>query len=295
MSRLAEEIADQPSAWAQAIALGENGPDSLCPGERLAVIGCGTSWHVAKSIAALRESLGLGETDAFAASEVPVGRRYDRVLAISRSGTTTEVRDALAAIDQDVPVIAVVGDPDSPIAAAADDVVDLSFANDLSVVQSRFVTTILCLVRAWFGEDISDLPRQAEAALTRPAPVQPDQLKRAFFLGQNWRIGVAEAAALCLRETAQMWAEAYPAMEYRHGPIATAGPGAVVWFLDDPPVGLKEQAAATGARTEVGQLDPLAELIRVQRLALAIAEAAGHDPDHPPNLTRAVVLDEETG
>lgn len=293
MSRLAEEIADQPNAWARAIELADRDGKPFAAGERVAVIGCGTSWHVAKSIAVLRESAGLGETDAFAASEMPTGRRYDRVLAISRSGTTTEVREVLSALGSDTPVVAAVGDPDSPIAEAAESVVDLSFANDLSVVQSRFVTTILCLARTWFGEDTSELPAEAEAALASPHPAEPGALIRAFFLGRSWRVGVAEAAALCLRETAQMWAEAYPAMEYRHGPIATAVPGAAVWFLDAPPAGLAEQVAATGARPVLGHHDPLAELIRAQRLALTIAEAAGRDPDSPPNLTRAVVLEED--
>ena len=60
-------------------------------GERVAVVGCGTSWFIAQSYAAAREESGHGETDAFAASEMPLGRRYDRMLFLSRSGTTTEI------------------------------------------------------------------------------------------------------------------------------------------------------------------------------------------------------------
>jgi glucosamine 6-phosphate synthetase-like amidotransferase/phosphosugar isomerase protein len=41
---------------------------------------------------------------------------------------------------------------------------------------------------------------------------------------------------------------------------------------------------------EAGRLDPLADLVRVQRLAVAIAQARGLDPDSPRNLTRSVVL-----
>ena len=65
------------------------------PGERVAVAGCGTSWFMAQSYAAAREEAGQGETDAFAASEMPPGRRYDRVLVLSRSGTTTEILQLL--------------------------------------------------------------------------------------------------------------------------------------------------------------------------------------------------------
>ena len=79
-------------------------------------------------------------------------------------------------------------------------------------------------------------------------------------------------------------------MEYRHGPIATAGPGTVVWFIGAAPDGLAGEIEATGATVMHSTLDPLAELVRVQRVALALAALRGLDPDRPPNLSRAVVL-----
>jgi fructoselysine-6-P-deglycase FrlB-like protein len=292
-SLLSEEIAGQPRAWRQATRIGSTEPNPLAAPGRLALIGCGSSWHAAKAIAALREASGAGETDAFAASEAPLARAYDRVVAISRSGTTTEVRHALAGLDGRAPVTAIVGDPESPLASAAEQVVDLSFADDRSVVQSRFVTTVVCLARTMLGEDTAALPDAAAAALDAPLPVDPAELDRAVFLATGWRVGLADAAALMLRETAQMWAESYPAMEYRHGPISTAGRGAAIWFLDPPPEGLAAEVAATGAAAVDALGDPLAELVRVQRLALAIAEGRGLDPDQPPHLTRAVVLELE--
>jgi fructoselysine-6-P-deglycase FrlB-like protein len=292
-SRLAEEIAGQPAAWRRAIEIGAGMPNPLAAPGRLALIGCGSSWHAAKATAALRERAGIGETDAFPASEAALARPYDRIVAISRSGTTTEVRQALAPLTGRVPVTAIVGDPDSPLAAAADEVIDLSFADDRSVVQSRFVTTVICLARTWLGEDTAALPDAAAAALEAPLPIDPAELDRAVFLATGPCVGLADAAALMLRETAQFWAESYPAMEYRHGPISTAGPGAAVWFLEAPPEGLAAEVAATGAAAIDALGDPLAELVRVQRLALAIAERRGLDPDNPPHLTRAVVLEPE--
>ena len=55
-------------------------------------------------------------------------------------------------------------------------------------------------------------------------------------------------------------------------------------------LGLDDQVAATGARLEVARLDPMADLIRVQRLAVLIAHAQGRNPDTPRNLTRSVIL-----
>jgi fructoselysine-6-P-deglycase FrlB-like protein len=49
-------------------------------------VGCGTSCYIGQAFASLRESKAHGETDGFAASEVPLGRRYDYLLAFSRSG-----------------------------------------------------------------------------------------------------------------------------------------------------------------------------------------------------------------
>ena len=90
MSHVKVEIASQPECWLQAAKLADS-PGLPAQGERVAVVGCGTSWFMAKAFAALREQSALGETDAFQASEFPLGRRYDRVVAITRSGTTTEV------------------------------------------------------------------------------------------------------------------------------------------------------------------------------------------------------------
>src|ERR1700739_3779570 len=89
--RTEQEIASQPDCWRRAATLAADVASSLpARGERVAVAGCGTSWFIAQSYAAAREESGHGETDAFAASEMPAGRRYDRVLVLSRSGTTTE-------------------------------------------------------------------------------------------------------------------------------------------------------------------------------------------------------------
>src|SRR5918998_1675759 len=96
MTHTTAEIASQPQVWAQALTRAEEAEQAFAaPGERMLVLGCGTSWFVAQSIAELRESAGLGETDAVCASEYRPRRRYDRVVAISRSGTSTEVLDAL--------------------------------------------------------------------------------------------------------------------------------------------------------------------------------------------------------
>src|SRR5882757_7585672 len=287
------EIATQPECWQRAAVLAASEGGKLPrPGERVAVIGCGTSWFMAQAYAALREqNSGQGETDAFAASEFPFGRRYDRVLAITRSGTTTEVLRACEQLHGSVPVTAITADPNTPVMAAADEVVVLDFADERSVVQTRFATTALALLRAHLGEDLSGAVADARTAITDELSADLTDAEQFTFLGTGWTYGLAQEAALKMREAAGAWTESYPAMEYRHGPISITGPGRVVWSFGPLPDGLADNVAGVGGLlTAQPSADPLADLIRAQRLAVAIAERRGSDPDQPRNLTRSVIL-----
>jgi fructoselysine-6-P-deglycase FrlB-like protein len=285
------EIESQPERWAEAAMTASSVLDILPRrGERVAVIGCGTSWFMAMCYAVLRERAGEGWTDAFAASELPRDRSYDRVLAITRSGTTTEILEALADLRGRVPTVAITGDPATPIADAADELVRLESADERSVVQTRFATTALALLRASLGEDLGPVVRDARTALGIPVErwVSATQFT---FLGSGWTVGLAHEAALKLREASQAWTEAYPAPEYRHGPVSVAEPGRVTWVFGDEPPGLAEDIRATGATfVRHGDLDPLAALIVAQRTAVALAVGRGLDPDQPRNLTRSVIL-----
>ena len=121
-------------------------------------------------------------------------------------------------------------------------------------------------------------------------PVDPATFDHFVYLGTGWTVGLAHEAALKMREAAQAWSESYPAMDYRHGPIAVAGPKSLVWMLGTPPPGLVEQIEDTGAVVVTSDLDPLAQLVQTQRSAVAVAAARGLDPDEPRGLTRSVVL-----
>lgn len=289
-SHAADEIASQPSAWRCAINLAPSLKDVLPqPGERVAVVGCGTSWFMAESYAVLREQSGQGETDAFAASELPTDRRYDRLLAITRSGTTTEVLEALAGSRLRRTVLT--ADPATPVADVADDCVGLDFANEESVVQTVFATTALMLLRSSLDpQGLDAVVKQAEDVLSGTAELG-EPAEQYTFLGAGWSHGIAREAALKMRESAQLWTEAYPQMEYRHGPIAIAEPGRAVWVFGEPVPGLLDDLAATGAEIVCDDLDPVADLVRVQLLAVRAAESRGLDPDRPRHLSRSVVLD----
>jgi fructoselysine-6-P-deglycase FrlB-like protein len=290
MSHLSDEIGSQPAAWRKAADRGRDlDPEIFLPGRRLAVVGCGTSFHMAQAFAALRERGGLGEADAFPASEWTGSRRYEVVVALSRSGTTTEVVRVLEGLRSGVESVAISAVAGTPVVQAARQAVLLEFADEESIVQTRFATSALALWRAHLGDDLEPTVKAAERALLAPLP-GPDGADHVVFLGHGWTVGLANEAALKLRETAGARSESYPAMEYLHGPIATAGPGTLVWLLGGPPGYLAKEVRRAGALLVQPTDDPTASLVLAQRLALELAEARNLDPDRPRHLGRSVVL-----
>lgn len=291
MTHVEDELTSQPECWIRVASETDRHRGALpAPGERVAIVGCGTSYFMAQAAAALREGAGQGETDAFAASEFPNGRSYDRVVALTRSGTTTEVLDLLGRLRGRTRTTAITADPDTPVMAAADDLVVLDYADERSVVQTRFATTALTLFRAHLGAHSDAVVADARSALTTPLPDGLVDCTQFTFLGRGWTVGLANEAGLKMREASLAWTEAYPAMEYRHGPISITTHGTATWMLGEAPEGLAEQVRATGGLWIAGGLDPLAELVRAQRLAVAVAAARGLDPDQPRHLTRSVIL-----
>jgi fructoselysine-6-P-deglycase FrlB-like protein len=294
-SDLQREVAGQPDDWAGVVArLPELEHALPAAGSRVAVIGCGTSFFMAQAYAARREVAGHGETDAFAASEHRLDRSYDAVLVITRSGTTTEVIDVLTSLrGRDLITTAIVATPGTPVTTLADRTILLPEVDEKSVVQTRFATSTLALLRASLGEDLSAAIADARAVLDEDEDsclagvVDAEQVT---FVGRGWTIGLAAEAALKLRESAQFWTESYPAMEYRHGPVSIATAGRATWALGEVPPGLEAQVRGTGAHFESRAIDPLAELVRVHRLCLAKARQGDLDPDRPRHLTRSVIL-----
>lgn len=282
------EVLSQPDVWRRASVLAAS-VELPRPGQSVAMIGCGTSLFIAQAAAAWREATGQGLTDAFTPSEMPIGRDYDCVVAISRSGTTTEVMRALRSLSG-TDKFAITATAESPLVTAVEHAVVLSFADEASIVQTRFSTSVLALWRAALGHDVENLAFEAEAKIAADLPQPLTDFEQFVFLGHGPGVGLASEAGLKFREAALAWSEAYPAMELRHGPISVLGPRSLVWSLSSLPGGLAEEVLATGARVETNGGDPLPELVRVHRAAIALAFAKGLDPDRPPRLERSVVL-----
>ena len=148
----------------------------------------------------------------------------------------------------------------------------LDFADEESVVQTRFATTALALLLA--GDRLSTSrprPPRPSSRFEARCPSWP-RYGRFAFLGAGWTVGLANEAALKLREAAGAWAEAYPAMEYRHGPISANADETLVWPIGAVDPGVLDDAGAgrivDRPRTATS---PLASLVLAQRAAVALA------------------------
>lgn len=296
-SSFRSEIYAQPDCWLKAAEDAPRHARTLpALGERVAVIGCGTSLYVARAYAFLRENAGQGVTDAWPGGEARLRRGYDRILVICRSGTTTEILatlDEYEDTDGTAQATIITATPGTPVHARGETITLAEF-DETSVVQTRFATSTLALLRAHLGEDLTNTIADAKRILAEAPDASLAAVRDAAqisFTGMGLGAALAEEAALKLRESTRSWAEAYHATEYRHGPISIAEPGRAVWAFGPLIPGFERDIAATGAHLEHRDVDPMAELVRLHLLCLLRAADLGIGPANPRNLTRSVILD----
>jgi fructoselysine-6-P-deglycase FrlB-like protein len=259
-------------------------------GQRVAIVGCGTSLYMGQAWAAAREQAGQGETDAFTPSEA-LPRSYDWVVALSRSGTTTEVLDYMKNLGGGTRKLAVTGTPNSPIIDICEHTVLLDFADERSPMQTRFATSALTLLRTHLGGlDVDSLADAAEKALAEPLPVDPPSVRQFVFLGHGLGVGLAREAGLKLQEAAGAWTEAYPSTEFRHGPSSAIDAKSVVWAFSPAPSGMADHVKQAGAKFIQAERDPMVELVVAHRVAIALVEAKGLEPDNILCGSRSVII-----
>ena len=244
------------------------------------------------------------------------------VVALSQSGATPEIESVTRRLQQQgARTLAVVNDTDSPLAAAAEQVIDLAAGPELAVPATKTVTTELVAMAAVaaalgpvpFGRaDLDALPATAAEVLESTA--QPRDLaeswalaERAFVVARGLLFAAALETALKVKETTGVLAEGMSAADLRHGPIAATGPGAPVLILDGGGAPAADLAAvgriaaergAAVARCAQGDaelplpagtpeaLTAIPATVRGQQLAAALAKARGVDADAPRGLSK---------
>lgn len=281
------EIESQPRTWKQAIDLQAAGTALPSNEEPVIFLGCGTSYYIGLAYAAVRRQAGAALTVPAIPSELPDLPDDATVIALSRSGTTGDVIDMARELKGRHKIIAIMGDLDTPLAEVADEIIDLSFADETSIVQTRFAATAFTILRASVTPDaMADLPTQAQTALERELPPVRSHV---VYLGTGPSLGLAHEASLKCLEASGRWAEAYAVREYQHGPLAAANEDTVVWPLVPIADDIRAAIEATGAHVVMPSLDPQAELVAAHRYAVAMALDAGRNPDVPLHLSRSVI------
>jgi glucosamine--fructose-6-phosphate aminotransferase (isomerizing) len=243
-------------------------------------------------------------------------------IAISQSGKSPDLLAATRnARESGALTVALCNTPDSPLMQQVDVAVPLHAGPETSVAATKsYIASLSCIAQllANWTEN-----RELLAAL----PQLPEQLARAwacdwskgvetlreavnlFVVARGFGLGVAQEAALKLKETCGLHAEAFSSAEVKHGPMALVRAGFPVLMFtqrDDTRVGIEELAAefaARGARVLLAGaealdatslptiaahpvIEPLLAIQSFYGMANALALARGLDPDRPPHLNK---------
>lgn len=249
------EIESQPNVWRSVLSSWPIIAKELAAwrdrlaATQLVFTGCGTTYALGLSSAAHFHHYGIS-AQAYPASELAaypemLPSTATTLVAISRSGSTSETLWAVEAFKKRLPgslVVAITTQPVSPLAKIADIVLDASAAGENSVVETRSFTSMLLLSRelaAFLGRDpglhnrLMRLPSILEGLNQRSKDKmqilgEDMRLQRFFFLGGGSMYGVAMEGMYKIKQLTAGWAEAYHPLEFRHGPITLAGPGALM-------------------------------------------------------------------
>lgn len=203
--------------------------------------GCGSTYHISKSAAALFQSLTGVPSFFFPASELVlfpdvVFPKNRRILLVteSRSGETTETVDAVESFRQAVggKVLAITCDSNSSLAQEADLTLAADAAQEKSVAQTRSFSSMLLLSQALAGfiggKDIGLLDK-VPGEIGRIFNQYEDLAQKLgentainanYYLGSGYLYGVASEAMLKMKEMSLSVSEAFQVLDFRHGPMS---------------------------------------------------------------------------
>ncbi len=249
---LRDEILEQPAAVRRQLdssvavleALGRRLRES--PVDSVVIAARGTSDHAAiygQYLLGVRNRLtvGLAAPSVVTLYGVEPRLRRSLVVGISQSGASPDVVGVVAsARRQGAPTLALTNDPSSPLAAAAEFVVDLAAGPELAVAATKtYTTALVALARLSFavrapspddGVALDALPD----AMARALEAEPEAAaaarelasdERCLVLGRGFEYATAREWALKLKELARVFADPYSAADFLHGPVALVEPG----------------------------------------------------------------------
>lgn len=355
-----KEIYEQPKAVSDTAEIfldagfiaenfGENAEAVFNDIDSIKILACGTSYYAASTAKYWLESIAKIATDVEIASEY----RYREVIAnpkqliitISQSGETLDTMEALkyAQAKGHKHSLSICNVMESALPRASELVVYTRAGAEIGVASTKaFTTQLVALfglavtlgrVRGYVDDTklveytnaLRSLPNDIQYALNLEPQISSWSSKfadkpSALFLGRGIHYPIALEGALKLKEITYIHAEAYPAGELKHGPLALVDenmPVVVIApndsLLDKVKANMQEVSARGGElfvftdldsdfsdsegvhviRTprHIGVLSPIVHTIPVQLLSYHVALAKGTDVDKPRNLAKSVTVE----
>ncbi|WP_310724781.1 glutamine--fructose-6-phosphate transaminase (isomerizing) [Streptomyces sp. N2A] len=310
---------------------------------RVKILGCGTSYHAGQIGAQMIEELARIPSDAEPASEFryrdPVVDPDTLYVAVSQSGETYDVLAAVQELKRKgARVLGLVNVVGSAIARETDGGIYVHAGPEVCVVSTKCFTNMVvsfALLALHLGRirdlSVADGKRIIEGLRKLPGQIDEilkgeDEIKKLaaryadaksmMFIGRVRGYPVAREASLKLKEVSYIHAEAYPASELKHGPLALIEPAMpTVAIVPDDDLLEKNRAALEEIKARSGrilavahqdqekaddtiivpknepELDPILMGIPLQLLAYHTALALGRDIDKPRNLAKSVTVE----
>lgn len=343
-----KEIYEQPESLATTVAglewpLLETAANTLLSARNVYIVGAGSSLHAGLVFLQLLLRIKVTPVPIVASEYATYEQLFDKgdvAVAISQSGETIDTIKAVRTMrEKGVRVLAVTNVVGSTISRESDAVIYTRAGPEIGVAATKTFTTQVATLSALYvaalktlGYDTAPMEREIKAlpdlvrkTLENTAGAAKDLAKRlknkpsAYYLGRGAALPVAMEGALKLKEVAYIHAEAYPAGESKHGPIALVEEGFPVLFVfSDPNTREKTlsnvaEMKARGAYTigtvptksdiakrldyaievpELGELTaPILHIVPLQLLAYFTAVEKGYDPDKPRNLAKTVTVE----
>ncbi|RFA94975.1 glutamine--fructose-6-phosphate transaminase (isomerizing) [Pyrobaculum aerophilum] len=343
-----KEIYEQPESLASTAAGLEPAQleavaNALLAARNVYIVGAGTSYHAGLTLAFILPRLRITPIPVISSEYAIYEDLYDKddlAIAISQSGETIDTIKAVKAMrERGVKVVAVTNVVGSTLSRESDVVLYTRAGPEMGVAATKtFTTQVLTLAAVYLtalralGHDVAEHQRELKAVpdlarktIEKTAGTAKELARRlrqrlsAYYLGRGAALPVAMEGALKLKEVAYLHAEAYPAGESKHGPIALVEEGfPVIFVFSDPNTGEKTlsnvaEMKARGALTigtvparsdyakkldvaiEVPQTSelfaPILHVIPLQMLAYFTAVERGYDPDKPRNLAKTVTVE----
>jgi glucosamine--fructose-6-phosphate aminotransferase (isomerizing) len=355
-----KEIYEQPFAISQALegrfinnrlqenAFGHNASEVFDSIKSIQILACGTSYHAGLVACYWFEELARVPCNIEVASEFryrnPVLAPDTLIVTISQSGETA---DTLAALLEAKKLgalysLAICNVPESSLVRESDLVLMTRAGPEIGVASTKAFTTQLAtlmllviaigrrfqmtdLVEQKITSELFSLPGKIEEVLQLNDEIkvlaeQFSDKQHALFLGRGTHYPIAMEGALKLKEISYIHAEAYPAGELKHGPLAlidadmpvvTVAPnnslleklksniqevsargGQLIVFMDETLAATNDTNVQIVKMPQVdNEISPIVYTIPLQLLAYHVAVLKGTDVDQPRNLAKSVTVE----